>query len=188
MFSLRESYKKTADLTVREQNSHMPILSEYSRRKKIDYFLRMIPKNARILEIGCGSSWVGQYLKQKGCNQYMGLDLVSPADIVGSIKNWQNLELKAGTFDYIVAFEVVEHVDCFQECYDLLKSGGRLLITTPVPKMDPVLQLLESLGLNQKRTSSHDHLVELHRVIPFEKKDIKIIAFLSQWAIFEKAG
>jgi len=62
------------------------------------------------------------------------------------------------------------------------------LITTPVPKMDPVLQLLESVGLNQKRTSSHDHLVELHRVIPFEKKDIKIIAFHSQWAVFEKAG
>lgn len=164
----------------------MAFLSDYSRRRKISYFLRTIPKTARILEIGCGSSWVGEYLKQNGCDQYVGLDLVPPADIVGSIKNWQKLELKAGSFDYIVAFEVVEHVDCFQECYDLLKPGGRLLITTPAPKMDSVLRFLEFLGLNQKRTSSHDYLVDLSRVVLFEKKQIKIIAFLAQWATFEK--
>jgi len=166
----------------------MPLLSDYARRKKIRHFLDPIPKDARILEIGCGSGWVGQYLKQRGWKDYVGLDLSAPADVVGSIKDWRNLGLAAGSFDVILAFEVVEHVDCFQECYDLLKPGGRLLLTSPVPRMDWVLRLLEWLGLNQKRTSPHDHLVDFRLVPQFERKQIKIVAFLSQWGTFEKAA
>ena len=40
----------------------MPILSDIARRKKVDFFLRPIPKDARILEIGCGAKWVSDFL------------------------------------------------------------------------------------------------------------------------------
>ena len=33
----------------------MPLLSDIARRKKIRYFLDPIPKDARVLEIGCGA-------------------------------------------------------------------------------------------------------------------------------------
>jgi hypothetical protein len=43
----------------------MPLLSDIARRKKIDFFLRPIARDTRILESGCGSRWVGEFLT--GC-------------------------------------------------------------------------------------------------------------------------
>jgi SAM-dependent methyltransferase len=166
----------------------MPIISEFAKRKKIKYFLQNIPKNKSILEIGSGSGWADNYLKKNGWTNYTGLDIVPPADIVGDIHNWQALGLKEGSFDIIVAFEVVEHVDCFKECFDLLNEGGMLLITTPVPHMDWVLKILEYCRLNQKRTSPHSNLVYLKNISCFPNKKIKIVTFLSQWGIFKKGN
>jgi SAM-dependent methyltransferase len=164
----------------------MPLLSDYARNKKIDYFLATIPKDARILEIGCGSGWVREYLTGNGWTGYVGLDLVPPADVVGDIVRWRELGLKAGSFDVIIAFEVVEHVDCFEACHHLLKPGGRLMVTSPVPHMDWVMKILELVGLNQKRTSPHDHLVYFERVPLFERKQINVVRGLAQWGVFTK--
>jgi SAM-dependent methyltransferase len=164
----------------------MPLLSDYAKRRKIRYFLDPIPKDARILEIGCGNGWVGKYLRQHGWGNYIGLDIVPPADYVGSIKDWRKLGLDPESFDVIIAFEVVEHVDCFRECYDLLKPGGKLLLTSPFPPADWLLRVLEWTGLNQKRTSPHDHLAYFRRVGEFEHKEVKLVALLSQWGTFKK--
>ena len=107
-------------------------------------------------------------------------------DIVGDIKNWRGLGLEPETFDAIIAFEVVEHVECFSECLSLLKPGGVLCATSPVPHMDWFMELLERCGLNQKRTSKHDHLCYFGEVEGFENKQICVKAGLSQWGIFSK--
>jgi 2-polyprenyl-3-methyl-5-hydroxy-6-metoxy-1,4-benzoquinol methylase len=164
----------------------MPFLSELAQRRKIKYFIERIPKNKSILEIGSGSGWVGDYLKNNGWINFMGIDIVPPAEIVGDIINWKTLGLKEESFDIIIAFEVVEHVDCFKECQVLLKDGGMLFVTTPVPHMDWLLRIMEFLGLNQKRTSPHNNLVYLKNVSCFKNKKVKVIAFLSQWGIFTK--
>jgi len=164
----------------------MPLLSSIARRKKFEYFFADLPKSARVLEIGSGSGWVGELLKAGGWTNYVGLDIVPPADVVGDVREWASLGLEADSFDAIVAFEVVEHVDCFQACHDLLKVGGRMLITTPVPHRDWVMKTLEAVGLNQKRTSPHDHLVYLEKVPVFTSKQVKVVAGLSQWGLFVK--
>ncbi len=164
----------------------MACLSEYSKKKKIRYFLDRIPKHHAILEVGCGNGWVRDYLRSHGWTHYTGLDLAAPADVVGDIRSWRTLGLQAESFDTIIAFEVVEHVDCFRDCYELLRPGGTLLVTTPMPCTDWILNLLEIVGLNQKRTSPHDHLVDLWRVPYFEQKAIRTIAFLSQWGVLTK--
>jgi len=152
----------------------------------MSFFRAQFGADLRVLEIGCGSGWVRPALAEIGLTDYRGIDLFPPADIVGDINQWQELGLAPCSFDLIVAFEVVEHVDCFQACYDLLANHGRLLITTPVPERDWILKITEGLGLNQKRTSPHDHLVHLDRVPLFEKKDVKIVMGLGQWATFQK--
>jgi len=166
----------------------MRLLSQYARKRKIEYFLKRIPKQAKILEIGCGTGWVSNYLKKNGRNYYLGMDVVPPADIVGDIRNWKELGLKEQSFDVIVAFEVVEHVDCFKECFELLKPGGMLMLTSPVPHMDWLMKLLEVIGLNQKRTSPHNRLVYFRDVQYFQYKNVKIVGFLSQWGIFTKGN
>ena len=166
----------------------MPLLSEYARRKKTRYFLESIPKQARILEVGCGGGWVRDYLKGHGWEHYTGIDLKPPADVVGDIRRWRELGLRPESFDVIIAFEVVEHVDCLNDCYDLLRPGGSMLLTTPVPCMDWALKLLETVGLNQKRTSPHDHLAWISRSPCFEHKNVRIVGLMSQWATLVKGA
>lgn len=164
----------------------MPALSDYARRKKIEHFLNPLPKDSRILEIGCGSKWVGQYLKTNGWTNYVGIDVSPPADVVGDIKDWAALDLKAKSFDAVIAFEVIEHVDLTQEAFDLLRPGGLLLLTSPVPHMDWAMKILEWLGLNQLRTSPHCNLTYFERIPLFERVSLLRKAGLSQWGIFRK--
>lgn len=166
----------------------MPWLSDIARRKKIEYFLAPIPRDARILEIGCGSKWVGDYLKQNGWSRYTGLDLFPPADVVGDIRHWRELGLAPESFDVIVAFEVIEHVNCFAECYCLLKPGGRLLLTSPVPHMDWAMKILEACRLNQRRTSPHSNLTYFRNIPDFRPIAVKTVAGLAQWGVFQKPG
>ena len=173
-------------MLVQERDPIMPLLSDIAQRRKIDFFLEPIPRHAAILEIGCGSKWVGDYLRQAGYTGYVGNDLFPPADIVGDIREWRALGLTAASFDVIIAFEVVEHVDLFAEAYDLLRPGGKLLLTSPVPEMDWAMKLLEAAGLNQKRTSPHDHLIDFRTIPAFEAIEIRRVAGLSQWGILVK--
>jgi 2-polyprenyl-3-methyl-5-hydroxy-6-metoxy-1,4-benzoquinol methylase len=166
----------------------MPLLSDYARRKKIEYFFGDIPKDAQILEVGCGAGWVGDYLKQHGWKSYLGIDVNPPADIVGDLRKWRELGLKPESYDVIVAFEVIEHVDLYQEMSDLLRPDGRLLVTTPVPHMDWACKMLEAVGLNQTRTSPHDHLIYFKDIPHFKPVDTRIVKLIGQWGKFKKAA
>jgi len=166
----------------------MPIFSSVAASRKKAFFLDPIPKDAQILEVGCGFRWVGEYLRAQGHKHYVGLDLFPPADIVGDIKEWRSLGLRAESFDVIVAFEVLEHTPCIPECFELLKPGGRLVATSPVPEMDWFLRMLELSGLNQKRTSPHEFLIDFRTIPLFKLTSYRRIAGLSQWGIFTKPG
>jgi predicted SAM-dependent methyltransferase len=166
----------------------MGLLTEYARRERIERLLAGIPAGARILEIGCGERWVGEYLRNSGHHDYRGLDLQPPADIVGSIRDWRQLGLQAASFDTILAFEVLEHVPCYQECFDLLRPGGTLRLTTPVPHWDWACRILEAVGINQRRTSPHEHLIYVEDMPLFDVVENYRFMVIGQWAILRKPG
>lgn len=85
-----------------------------------------------------------------------------------------------------MAFEVVEHVHCFREFAELLKPGGLLLLTSPVPHMDWLCKALEKVGLNQKRTSPHDHLIYFKNIPLFEPLETKTVGLMAQWGKFRR--
>lgn len=164
----------------------MPILSRVAQSLKARWFLKRLRRDDRILEIGAGGGWVGAWLRRHGHTGYVGVDIEPPADVVGDILQWRELGFEEGSFDAIVAFEVVEHVDCFQVAWDLLKPGGELLLTTPVPAADPLLEKLEQLGLSQQRTSPHDHLLDVREVDWRGTIEVRRVAGLSQWGRLTK--
>ena len=164
----------------------MQLLSYYARGKKLNYFMKGVSKEAKILDVGCGVGWLRESLRENGWKNYVGLDTNPAAEIHGDIRDWRSLGIERDEYDVIVAFEVVEHLDCFQELYDILKPGGKLMLTSPVPHMDWLCWGLEFLGLNQKRTSPHDRLIYFNDIPLFEPIEIRTVAFIAQWGIFRK--
>ncbi len=160
----------------------MPLLSDIASNKKFAWFVEPLPKEAAILEVGCGDGAMAKRARQAGWTRYATLDLRDVgADFTGDILRYRELGLKEASFDAIIAFEVVEHVHCFREFHDLLKPGGLLLLTSPIPERDWILQILEFAGLNQKRTSPHDHLIHFKRIPFFTIEKYKTPAGLAQW-------
>jgi 2-polyprenyl-3-methyl-5-hydroxy-6-metoxy-1,4-benzoquinol methylase len=158
----------------------------WARKGRIQYFLPFIHTGDRVLEIGSGEGWFQQAVAERLAVDYLTMDTDQPADIRGDIRDWQQHGLSAAHYDVIVAFEVVEHVDCFAQCLALLKPGGRLLITTPVPHMDWLLKIVEALRLTQQRTSPHSNLVYLNDLPGFTIEQKRTPFGIGQWAVFRK--
>jgi 2-polyprenyl-3-methyl-5-hydroxy-6-metoxy-1,4-benzoquinol methylase len=158
------------------------LLSRISRRRKLALFLRHVPAGARVLEVGPGDGWFTRQLVRQG-RTVVSLDLRPPADIVGDINAWESLGLKPHGFDAVVALEVVEHVDCLASLTRLCKPGGLILLSSPHPRWDWVMRLLERLGLNQKRTSPHDRLIDF-AAIPLRRLVLKRPLLIHQVGLF----
>ena len=166
----------------------MPLLSAMARERKLAYFSTHLPNNASILEIGCGDGWVGRWLRSHGFARYVGLDVADSraADITGDIRDWRKLGIAPCSFDVIIAFEVLEHVDCLRDCYEILRPGGLLMLTSPLPRMDWLCRILELLRLNQPRTSAHCNLTDFRGISIFQRKHLRTPLHLVQWGIFMK--
>ena len=171
-----------------EKNSYprVPILSSISRRLKKRFFLDTIRKNDAVLEIGCGDGWVARHLTARGVTNCVDIDSTPAAAIVGDIRDWRSLGLRTESFDVIIAFEVLEHVDCMDDCFELLKPGGKLLVTSPYPSADGFLKKLEEWHLNQPRTSAHDHHTYFKETAQFAIERSFRPLMLSQWCIFRR--
>jgi 2-polyprenyl-3-methyl-5-hydroxy-6-metoxy-1,4-benzoquinol methylase len=165
-------------------------LNAYAKRKKLEYFFEGIPKDAAILEIGCADGWVGEYAKTNGWHNFTGMDILpsSNADVVGDINEWKSIGLKEKSYDAIIAFEVIEHGDFYKSMYDLLKPGGKVYVTTPMPHFDWVCKILEALKLIQKRSSAHTHLIYLEKAPHLELVEKKVMGFISQWGVYQRAA
>lgn len=158
-------------------------LSRYARTKKLEFFFQGIPKDAAILDVGCADGWLKAWAQERGWWNIRGVDLTPPADVVGDICDWRQLGLEERSFDVIFAFEVVEHGDIAEALRALLKPGGKLMATTPVPSLDWACKAMEGLGLLQRRTGEHTHLVDLRDYPGFRVIERRTRGLVSQWGV-----
>ena len=161
-----------------------PLLSELSRRRKLRLFTGVVSSGARVLEVGGGSGWFTLRLRELGYAAET-LDLVEPADHVGSINEWRRLGLVSESFDAVVGWEVIEHVDCLDAMLSLCRPGGFIALSSPHPQWDWSMKCLEALGLTQRRTSPHDNLTDFSK-IPLTRALFQRPAWIHQVAIFQK--
>jgi len=143
-----EFYNKYAS-TFKEfigDESSININSEYELYKR--WYLRLIkefPKNAAILDLGCGSGLMLQFLKQEGFKNLYGIDIseqqVKRAKDKGLNADIYNIfdffNLNKNKFDIVFALDVIEHfykhelLDFFTGLNSLLNKNGKLIIHTP---------------------------------------------------------
>jgi SAM-dependent methyltransferase len=109
------------------------------------------PGNLRTLDAGCGSGAFAMYAAKRG-NEVLGISFdernnevaVKRAELLkiknirfmaGDLRKLDELSPEIGKFDQIICFETIEHIlgdeKLVRDFADLLKPGGKLLITAP---------------------------------------------------------
>ncbi len=165
-----------------DNHSSLAVLSSISRRRKLSLFLKHAPPRARVLEVGSGDGWFTRRMRLRGLT-VVSLDLNPPAEVTGDVNAWRALGLEAHSFDAVIALEVIEHVDCLKSLAELCKPGGLIFLSSPHPRWDWVMKVLEWLRLTQRRTSGHDHLVDFS-TIPLRHAERQRPLGIHQVAVF----
>ncbi len=119
---------------------------DLSERTSLSVIASQIPPNARILDLGCGSGAIGQYLMRQGPVTIDGLTISEDeAELARAVyrrvdvANLDNCDLIAlfgqGQYDVIVCADVLEHVRgserVLAQCAHLLAPGGKALLSIP---------------------------------------------------------
>jgi SAM-dependent methyltransferase len=97
----------------------------------------LIPiQGARVLDIPCGSGGFAEHLATKGA-ECVAVDIVPTYEHRPMVVADMNLPLPFvdESFDMVISIEGIEHIHSafhlLQECYRILKSGGKLILSTP---------------------------------------------------------
>ncbi|HYS45808.1 MAG TPA: class I SAM-dependent methyltransferase [Rhizomicrobium sp.] len=104
---------------------------------------RRVPRNVRILDIGCGVGQTLAYHRNRGCEAY-GIEADENVQAIAARHGlnirkgiFDGSQFESGFFDYVTLDQVAEHVldphALMQGVARVLKSGGKAIITTPNP-------------------------------------------------------
>ena len=159
--------------------------SEYRRLQTLVRVLDL-RRGERLLDIGCGSGWLGDYCQRQGaivCAMDIGFSGVAGAKLrfpqaadyqVGDL---YYLPFAAASFDAVVLSEVVEHLEdidaALAEARRVLRAGGRLLVS--VPYRETIVEHL-CIHCNQ-RTPADAHLHRFDEAIlaaHFQRQGLQI--------------
>jgi ubiquinone/menaquinone biosynthesis C-methylase UbiE len=91
-----------------------------------------------VLEVGCGSSKKGGFIKQmveKNGNRWTGIDLVK-TDLTSYVCDVTNMPFADGSFDTVIGNQTMEHWPnvprALGEIYRVLETGGRVYLNVPI--------------------------------------------------------
>lgn len=166
----------------------MKALDRFIQRWRMRQAMRFIPHHARVIDVGAHQ---GELFRALGARlqQGYGIEPLQPAVLQG-----ENYTVVPGFFpgvrpadagwDAVTMLAVLEHVPAREQpalaaaCHELLKPGGRVLITVPAKAVDHILavlrffRLIDGMSLEEhygfepadtERIFSAPHFRTLHR-------------------------
>lgn len=142
---------------------------------------KYVPKNGRIVDIGCGQE--GKFLlrhKNKISHGY-GLDYKvenHTVDNINFINNRisENLPIIERSIDVVFLNAVLEHLEHPEEvllnALGLLKKGGKIVMTTPTPIAKPILEFMayKLHIINESEIKEHVHYYSHEDIVRLVKK------------------
>ena len=111
--------------------------------EELELLLKSIPKGSRVLDVGCGTAHLTNWIKEKGFEVYGIEPSQKMYDL--AVTNFPEIEIKKGIssdipypdnyFDLIVCFEVMRYLDkkeniaSYKEIYRVLIRNGSFFVT-----------------------------------------------------------
>ncbi len=159
--------------------------------RKIDYILRdwrirkaiaYVRPGDRLLDVGCFDGHLIEQVRNRVA-EAIGLDPLAEPRSDGRVRIINETfptakSLNNDEFDCLTMLAVLEHLPnvsaVADECFRVLKPGGRLVITVPSPRVDAILWVLEHLHLIDGMSTEQHHgfdvtdTVDLFRGVGFE--------------------
>lgn len=138
-----------------------------------------------ILDLGCGGDILLQFINDE--SRYVGVDIQDTLlETLKKTHPWCKFycinlcergklrDTIQSKFDTITALAVIEHLEdpsvMLAQCHDLLKVGGKLVITCPTPRGEKFLQLANTItGMSKESTRPHLHVYSKHELIDLLK-------------------
>lgn len=115
----------------------------FVQKKKVNYLRKMLPENAAIIDVGCGSGSLLLLLKEfgsKNCRLYgndfnvQNLGILGAAGIQTLTGRFEEIDTDL-RFDAVILNQTIEHMDCptdvVNKAAELLRPGGMIVIETP---------------------------------------------------------
>ncbi|WP_340024940.1 class I SAM-dependent methyltransferase [Paenibacillus sp. FSL K6-1096] len=125
------------------KKNHGDVLEEHLNRYRL---AQKFVKDKRVLDAACGAGYGSKMLQVAGASHVLGVD-IDEASLYNARKtygheqidyaygNVNKLELEDNSFDVVVSFETIEHIDdgsvWIQESARLLKDDGIFIVSTP---------------------------------------------------------
>lgn len=130
----------------------MTPLDRLIQRIRIRKALPHIPKGGRLLDVGCAD---GSLIRAAAgrVRDAVGIDPDAPAGSVMIRGRFPQDLRDRGPYDVIALLAVFEHVPGEERaafvaaCRDLLRAGGRVVMTVPAPLVDRIIDTLRRLRL-----------------------------------------
>lgn len=135
-----ESIRRWVDYWARSEERNTELLASFRRLALLDF------NDKTVLDVGCGTGGMARVIGRE-CRQYVGVDFhahvlrVAPETPHSAFLQADGRELPFAdeTFDYIIAFDVIEHLvggetwqlQFLEELRRVLKPLGMVLLTTP---------------------------------------------------------
>ena len=131
--------------------------------------LPYITPNSSVCDIGCSENPVLLKTLSKKIALGVGLDYSIPTCCVQQNLNFHSVDLNIcplpltdAQFDFVTMLAVLEHLEnphaLMQECFRILKKGGKIILTTPAPKSQKILEFFADLRIiSHKEIYDHKH-------------------------------
>jgi len=164
----------------------MGFIAQYCDKKRIEKMLPFLSKNMKILDLGCGSGWLTKFLNSKGFD-CVGVDIDQKNEPPFYKGTAEKIPFRDKLFDCIIMIEVIEHISpkCYNEINRVLKDGGKIILSTILPKSDPIVNLMSRLKMVDPYVTPHINLVHIEK-LPWKMIEKSSILLLDQFGVFEK--